>query len=270
MVPPSDSDGVARGDSRILCTNPLTGTASGAAPAPANLGTLVPNADHTSGTLLPGAVPARCDPRGILLIGDPPEMGSAVLPGNNYHVYDIPLFWVNLKNRCDTARSSMAQSLITDSASIYSAQLPDGGALLGIDLGTKTLGLALCDAGWRFATAAKTMPRVKFGKDAGALRTLIEERAVRGIVPWLATQYGRQRRTTGTGDARLRPQSVPHTLDLPVLLWDERWSTVSAERDMIGQDVSRRGRAERIDAHAAAVILQAAIDALTQAGEEPH
>lgn len=95
-------DGVARGDSTILCTNPLTGAAGGAAPASANMGTLVPSEDNTSGTLLPGAVPARCDPRGILLIGDPPEMGAAVLPGNNYHVYDIPLFWANL--RADVVR----------------------------------------------------------------------------------------------------------------------------------------------------------------------
>ncbi len=90
-------DGVARGDGRIVCTNPLTGSANGAALAAHNRGTLVPNDTNTSGHLVAGAVPARCDPRGLLLIGDPPEMGSAVLPGNNYHVYDIPLFWANLK-----------------------------------------------------------------------------------------------------------------------------------------------------------------------------
>lgn len=90
-------DGALRGDSPILCTNPLTGGIGGEAPAKANLGTLIPNADYTSGELVPGAVPARCNERGLLLIGDPPDVGSAVLPGNNYHVYDIPLFWENVK-----------------------------------------------------------------------------------------------------------------------------------------------------------------------------
>lgn len=90
-------DGEKRGQSAILCTNPLTGIAGGAADQDANLGTLVPEDDLSTGELVPGAVPARCDERGLLLIGDPPEMGSYVLPGNNYHVYDIPLFWANTK-----------------------------------------------------------------------------------------------------------------------------------------------------------------------------
>jgi hypothetical protein len=95
-------DGKLRGHSTILCTNPLTGGIGGEAPADANLGTLVPDADYSSGELVVGAVPARCGKRGLLLIGDPPEIGSAVLPGNNYHVYDIPLFWKNLQR--DVAR----------------------------------------------------------------------------------------------------------------------------------------------------------------------
>lgn len=99
-------DGRPRGESRILCVNPLNGQLDGAAPASANLGTLRPNADLTGGTLVPGAVPARCDPRGLLLIGDPPQLGPYVLPGNNYHVYDIPLFWANL--RADVARRMSA------------------------------------------------------------------------------------------------------------------------------------------------------------------
>ncbi len=90
-------DGQPRGDGPILCVNPITGTSGGAANAAANLGTLVPEEDLSSGELVPGAVPARCDDSGLLLIGDPPEMGQYVLPGNNYHVYDIPLFWRNLQ-----------------------------------------------------------------------------------------------------------------------------------------------------------------------------
>jgi hypothetical protein len=95
-------DGNPRGESRILCTNPLTGTFGGSAPREDNLGTLVPEDDMSTGELVPDAVPARCDERGLLLIGNPPEMGSYVLPGNNYHVYDIPLFWANTK--ADVAR----------------------------------------------------------------------------------------------------------------------------------------------------------------------
>ena len=92
-------DGAPRGDSQILCTNPITGTFRGTAEASANLGTLVPDESISNGKLVRGAVPARCDAQGLLLIGDPPDLGSTagayVLPGNNYHVYDIPLFWAN-------------------------------------------------------------------------------------------------------------------------------------------------------------------------------
>ena len=96
-------DGQPRGRGPVLCINPLTGTRGGSAPAAANRGTLRPSPDFTSGELVAGAVPARCDPAtGLLLIGDPPALGDGVLPGNNYHVYDIPLFWANLRR--DVAR----------------------------------------------------------------------------------------------------------------------------------------------------------------------
>ncbi|WP_394731108.1 DUF3089 domain-containing protein [Altererythrobacter sp. GH1-8] len=88
-------DGKPRGDSAILCSNPLTGGLGGAAEAARNLGTLVPDNSLSDGALVRSSVPARCDDRGLLLIGDPPQMGNYVLPGNNYHVYDIPLFWAN-------------------------------------------------------------------------------------------------------------------------------------------------------------------------------
>ena len=90
-------NGQERGESPILCINPLTGMRGGTAPESLNLGTLVPNAELTSGELVPMAVPAKCNGQGLLLIGDPPQLGPYVLPGNNYHVYDIPLFWANLK-----------------------------------------------------------------------------------------------------------------------------------------------------------------------------
>lgn len=90
-------DGKKRGNTPILCTNPISGRMGAAAEAKDNRGTLVPNADMTSGELVARMVPARCDAKGILLIGPGPAMGAAVLPGNNYHVYDIPLFWRNLQ-----------------------------------------------------------------------------------------------------------------------------------------------------------------------------
>ena len=101
-------DGQPRGGvDPILCTNPLTGADNDGAGMERNLGTLVPADDLASGTLVAGAVPARCDPAtGLLLIGDPPALGPYVLPGNNYHVYDIPLFWANLRH--DVARRMQA------------------------------------------------------------------------------------------------------------------------------------------------------------------
>lgn len=99
-------DGKPLDQADALCTNPITGTIGGEAPASANAGTLVPNDNFTDGDLVAGAVPARCAENSLLLIGDPPQMGSAVLPGNNYHVYDIPLFWMNLRQ--DFARREAA------------------------------------------------------------------------------------------------------------------------------------------------------------------
>ncbi len=96
-------DGRPRRGTRMLCTNPLTGTPDAAAEASANLGTIKPDSKFAEAELLVGRVPARCDDdRGLLLIGPPIDLGPYVLPGNNYHVYDIPLFWVNV--RADVAR----------------------------------------------------------------------------------------------------------------------------------------------------------------------
>jgi hypothetical protein len=77
----------------MLCVNPLTGAAGGAAPPQANPGTLVPNAYLTTASLVTGQVGARCDKGLLLLGGDIPALGPFVLPGNNYHVYDYALFW---------------------------------------------------------------------------------------------------------------------------------------------------------------------------------
>ena len=151
-------------------------------------------------------------------------------------------------------------TLITEQAGEFRSALPDGGVLLGLDLGTKTIGTAFCDARWSFASAGKTLPRGKFTRDKAALEELIGQRGVRGLVVGLPLNMdgssGPRAQATRAFARNLAP------LGLPLLLWDERWSTASAERDMIAQDFSRAKRAERIDSHAAAVILQAAIDRL--------
>ncbi len=90
-------DSKARAGSKIICTNPVSGSQNQKTSAQENLGTLVPNAELTEGELIGKSVPARCNEDGFLLIGDPPELGPYVLPGNNYHVYDYPLFWSNIR-----------------------------------------------------------------------------------------------------------------------------------------------------------------------------
>ena len=96
-------EGQSRKGTPIVCTNPLTGTPDAAAPASANLGTLYPDAALNNATIAAGKVPAKCEGRGILSIGTPPDLvGNYVLPGNNYHVFDYPLFWANV--RADAAR----------------------------------------------------------------------------------------------------------------------------------------------------------------------
>ncbi len=152
--------------------------------------------------------------------------------------------------------------LVTASALEYRAALPQGGGLIGLDLGTQTIGVAFCDAGWRIASPGKTLKRGKFGADKAALQALIAERAIRGIVIGLPLNMdGSSGPRAQSSRAYARNLSA---LGLPVLLWDERWSTAGAERDLIAQDISRAKRAERIDSAAAAVILQGAIDALSR------
>jgi len=90
--------GARRAGTPMVCTNPLTGKPNDTAPAAANLGALIQNSDLSSAHIEKGRVPARCDGRGILLIGsDPPDLGPYVLPGNNYHVFDYSLFWANVR-----------------------------------------------------------------------------------------------------------------------------------------------------------------------------
>ena len=155
------------------------------------------------------------------------------------------------------------ETLITTSSAEFRAALAEGGALLGLDLGTQTIGTAFCDAGWRFASPGKTLKRGKFGADKAQLAALMKERSVKGIVIGLPLNMdGSEGPRSQSSRAYARNLAA---IEVPILLWDERWSTVGAERGLIDQDMSRAKRAERIDSAAAAVILQAAIDALAGA-----
>jgi putative Holliday junction resolvase len=152
------------------------------------------------------------------------------------------------------------ETLITTGALEFREALPAGGALMGLDLGTQTIGTAFADAGWRFASPGKTLKRGKFGADKALLEALVGERAIKGLVIGLPINMdGSEGPRSQSSRAYARNLAV---LDLPILLWDERWSTASAERGLIEQDMSRGKRKDRIDSAAAAVILQGAIDAL--------
>ena len=150
-------------------------------------------------------------------------------------------------------------ALITGNIVEFAAAVPHG-KLAGLDVGTKTIGLAICDAGWHFAGPAETIRRTKFTNDLNALRKFIVRDNIVALVIGLPLNMD--------GSDSPRTQSVRAfarnlaPLHLPILLWDERWSTQAVERAMISADVSRARRAGKVDALAAAHILQGAIDAL--------
>ena len=153
--------------------------------------------------------------------------------------------------------------MITAAPAEFRAALPAGGRLLGMDVGTKTIGLALCDAGWTIATPAELLRRGKFSADFEKLRALATQQQVKGLVVGLPLNLD--------GSDSPRTQSVRAfarnlaPLGLPLLLWDERWSTQAVTRTLLDADASRARRAELVDKMAAAYILQGAIDALTMA-----
>jgi putative Holliday junction resolvase len=151
--------------------------------------------------------------------------------------------------------------MITDKAPDFRAALPQGGRLLGLDVGTKTIGTALCDAGWTIATAAELVRRTKFSKDLAALQALATAQSATGLVIGLPLNLdGTDSPRTQSVRAFARNLEAP--LALPILLWDERWSTQAVTRTLIEADASRARRAELVDKMAAAYILQGAIDAL--------
>lgn len=142
----------------------------------------------------------------------------------------------------------------------FQAALLAGGALMGLDVGTKTIGVALCDAGWIIASPFETVARTRFAGDLSKLSRIVDARSVAGLVVGLPLNLD--------GSDSPRTQSVRAfacnlaALELPTLLWDERWSTMAVNRALIDADYSRKRRAAIVDKAAAAYILQGAIDAL--------
>lgn len=143
----------------------------------------------------------------------------------------------------------------------FAASLPGGGRLLGFDVGTKTIGLATCDAGWSFATPLVTVARTKFAADLAAVAAVVAKERIAGLVVGLPLSMDGSD-SPRTQSVRAFARSIDKPLGLPLLLWDERLSTAAVTRAMIGADLSRARRAELVDKLAAAHILQGAIDAL--------
>ncbi len=152
--------------------------------------------------------------------------------------------------------------MITTIAADFAPHFPGGGRLMGLDVGTKTIGTALCDAGWSFASPAELIRRTKFGADKALVAAMLAKQSVKGIIIGLPLNLD------GTDSPRTQSTRAfarnVEDLGPPILLWDERWSTQAVERAMIAADLSRAKRAERVDSAAAAYILQGAIDALVR------
>ncbi len=153
--------------------------------------------------------------------------------------------------------------MITLSPAQFRDALPNGGRLIGLDVGTKTIGTALCDAGWSFASPALLIRRTKFQKDKAALAEIITAQKVVGLVLGLPINLDGSE-SPRSQSTRAFAQNLKD-MGLPILLQDERWSTVAVTRTLIEQDASRAKRAELVDKMAAAYILQGAIDALVTA-----
>jgi len=142
-------------------------------------------------------------------------------------------------------------------------QLSARGALIGLDLGSKTIGVAVSDPDRKLAAGVTTIARTNFTADAQALLALAAERAAVGFVLGLPINMdgseGPRAQST-----RAFARNLAKLTSLPIALWDERLSTAAVERELIAADVSRKKRAAVIDQHAAAFILQGALDRLAR------
>ena len=148
---------------------------------------------------------------------------------------------------------------LTEAASHWPAR----GALIGLDLGTKTIGVASSDPDRKIATGVETVARKNFTTDMRRLLALADERGAVGFVLGLplnmdGTEGPRAQST------RAFARNLSKATELPIALWDERLSTAAVERNLIAADVSRAKRAAVIDQHAAMFILQGALDRLAR------
>ena len=146
------------------------------------------------------------------------------------------------------------------------SHFPPRGALIGLDLGTKTIGVAVSDAGRKLATGVETIRRKAFKADAARLIAIATERKAAGFVLGLPINMdgseGPRAQST-----RAFARNFAKLTELAIALWDERLSTAAVERELIGMDVSRARRADVIDEHAAIFILQGALDRLANLGK---
>lgn len=140
--------------------------------------------------------------------------------------------------------------------------LPPSGPLIGLDPGTKTIGVAVSDGLRLTATALETVKRTKFNRDAEHLRTIADGRGIVGVVVGLPLNMDGSEGPRAQS-CRAFAANVARALDLPVVLWDERLTTAAAERTLLEADLSRKRRAQVIDSVAAQYILQGALDRLS-------
>jgi putative Holliday junction resolvase len=146
------------------------------------------------------------------------------------------------------------------------AHLPPRGALIGLDLGTKTIGVATSDPDRRLATAVETIARKTFTVDAARVMALAQERRAIGFVLGLPINMDGSEGPRAQS-ARAFARNLAKLTELPIALWDERLSTAAVERELIAADASRAKRAAVIDQHAAVYILQGALDRLSRTGK---
>jgi putative Holliday junction resolvase len=142
------------------------------------------------------------------------------------------------------------------------SNLLPGQAIGGLDLGTKTIGISVSDLGRRFATPREVIKRVKFGIDAEALLAMAAREKIAAFVIGLPINMDGSEGPRAQA-TRAFVRNMAQKTDIPFIYWDERLSTVAAERVLIEMDVSRKKRADRIDSAAASFILQGALDRLT-------
>jgi putative Holliday junction resolvase len=140
---------------------------------------------------------------------------------------------------------------------------PERGPLVGIDLGSKTIGIAASDPERRLATGVETIARTRFATDAARLLALAQERLAVGLVLGLPINMDGSEGPRAQA-TRAFARNLARLTELPIALWDERLSTAAVERQLIEADVSRARRAAVIDQHAAAFILQGALDRLAR------